>query len=116
VIEVYVADRQRGKTTALLEWARSAPEGEHRIVVCESEQRAMDLLREEYDREDALESWQFVGIREVTPTAWSGVLRGRGGRVVLGIDDLDLVLHRLLGIGFVIGAIAMTGVPMDVPA
>jgi len=111
-----VADRQRGKTTALLEWARSAPEGEHRIIVCHTSARAMELLRAEYDREDGLESWHFVGIEEVTPEAWSGVLRGLGGTVVLGIDDLDLVLHRLLGIGWRIGAFTVTGVPMEVPA
>ena len=111
-----MADRQRGKTTALLEWARRAPAGEHRIIVCHTPQRAMDLLREEYDREDGLESWQFVGIEEVVPEAWSGVLRGRGGKVVLGIDDFDLVLHRLLSINWRIGAFTVTGVPMEVPA
>lgn len=89
-----IRDRQQGKTTDLLAWMREAPEGEHRICVSHARDRAMQLLRENPD----LESWQFVTAEDLRGHgAFSGVLRGRGGRVVLGVDDLDLVLSRLLG-------------------
>jgi hypothetical protein len=105
--EIFVGKRRGGKTTVMLEWMRAAPDGEHRVLVCHSGQEAMRLLHENPD----LESWQFVGIDEVKPPAWSGVLLGRGGRVVLGIDNLDLILSRLIP-WWEIGAVSLTG---DVP-
>lgn len=105
-MKIIVLPRAGGKTHALLEWMRAAPEGEHRIAVCFSGQEAMRLLRENRD----LESWQFVGWNEVFPydgAAWSAVLYGRGGRIVLGIDNLDLILSNLLG--WHVGTVTMTG-------
>lgn len=90
-----VTGRGGGKTTQMLQWMREAPQGEHRIIVCPSGQEAMRLLRENPD----LESWQFVSLEEVMDrdrAAWSGVLHGRGGRVVLGLDNLDMMLDRLI--------------------
>ena len=94
-MEIIVLPRQGGKTTKMLEWIRGAPEGEHRVIVCPTGQEAMRLLRENPD----LESWRFVSMDEVRPGGggWSGVLYGRGGRMVLGIDNLDLMLSRLFG-------------------
>lgn len=97
-MKFWVADRGEGKTTALLEWMRAAPEGEHRVMVCVSEQEAMRVYRSTWDEDDLptdLESWQFVGWREVTPDAWRGVLTGRGGQVVLGIDNVEVILAML---------------------
>jgi hypothetical protein len=114
-LEVAVRSRQMGKTTDLLAWMRRAPEGEHRVLVSHSREEATRLYRSTFSGNDNptdLESWQFVGINEVLPGAWSGVLRGRGGRVVLGIDNLDLVLPMLVGLPWPIGALTMTGTPL----
>jgi hypothetical protein len=89
-----VRARQSGKTTDLLAWVADAPEGEHRVFVTHSKEEAMRVYRENRDR---FESWQFVGIDEVKPGAWAGVIIGRGGRVVLGLDNFDLMLERLVG-------------------
>jgi hypothetical protein len=91
-IGISVLPRGAGKTTRILEWMRAAPEGEHRVCVSATQQEAMRLLRENRD----LESWQFVGPDDVTAKAWSGVLAGRGGQVVLGLDNADLILRRLM--------------------
>ena len=96
-ITFQIGGRQTGKTTAMLDWMQDAPEGDHRVLVCHTGQEAMRLLRESRERGLDLESWQFVGYDELKPGTWSGVLHGRGGRVVLGVDNLDLILGRLLG-------------------
>ncbi len=99
--EIHVTGRQQGKTTKMLEWMRAAPEDEVRVLVSHTRARSMQLLRENPD----LYSWQFVSSEEM--------LRGHTthqairGRIVLGVDDLDLVLQRLLN--FPIGRISMTG-------
>lgn len=93
-----IRDRQTGKTTDLLAWMRDAPEGEHRIYVGASNESAMHVYRSTFvDGVSDLESWQFVGMREVSRDAWGGVLRGRGGVIVLGLDNLDLMLNDLFG-------------------
>ena len=92
-----------GKTAAMLEWMRAAPEGEHRVCVAFSNEEAMRLLRENRD----LESWQFVGPDEPkNGGSWSAVLRGRGGRIVLGVDNVDLWLQRQFR--FEVGAVSLT--------
>lgn len=92
-MEFILRPRQGGKTTDMLAWLRAAPEGEHRIIVSQSPKEAMRLLRENPD----LESWQFVGFEELSsPTIWAGVLYGRGGHIVLGIDNIDLILAELI--------------------
>jgi len=100
-MKVILKARGEGKTERLLAWVRAAPPGEHRVIVSADHQRAMDRLRENRD----LESWQFVGVEEVGPGCWSGVLMGRGGQVVLGLDDLDEVLPRIMG--WRVGAVAI---------
>lgn len=102
-MKVITGDRQTGKTTAMLEWMRSAPRGEHRVCVAHSRHEAMRLLRENPD----LESWQFVSLDDVRDrTAFGGVLRGRGGQVVLGIDNVDLIIQRVLA--WPVGAVSIT--------
>ncbi len=88
-MRVDVSYRQSGKTTRLLKWLRAAKKGEHRVGVFATKQEAMQHLRENPD----LESWQFISAAELrAPRIFSGVLRGRGGEVVLGVDDLDRLL------------------------
>lgn len=90
--------RRGGKTTAMLQWMKEAPEGEHRVCVCFSAFEAMRLLRQSRDADMGLESWQFVSVEDIRgPRALSGVLHGRGGHIVLGFDNLDLWLAMYLG-------------------
>lgn len=112
-----VGGRRVGKTTRLLQWAQEAPEGEHRIVVSMSGQRAMELLRLARQDNLPLESWQFVGYDEVVPGTWPAVLRGRGGKIVLGLDDLDTQMRSLFA-GYEVGMITATGaiVNLNTPA
>ncbi len=92
VLDADIDGRQGGKTTRMLQWLREAPEGEHRVLVCHTEEDAMRVYR---DNRDEFESWQFVGPNDLRdPGAWSGVLMGRGGRIVLGLDNLDLLLRQ----------------------
>ena len=92
-----ICDRGKGKTTRLLEWLLDAPEGEHRVLVSHDRRTTMKLLREARDRGLPVESWQFVSFDEIRTgsNAFSGVLHGRGGHVVLGIDNADIILRGL---------------------
>jgi len=93
-MKAMMAPRGGGKTAAMLAWMRAAPEGEHRVCVCFSAQEAMRLLRENPD----LASWKFVGPDDGRSAgAWSGVLAGHGGRIVLGYDNLDIWLQSRTG-------------------
>jgi hypothetical protein len=101
-MNVVVGSRGTGKTMRMLAWMRAAPEGEHRVLVAHSRDYAMQLYRDNPD----LESWQFVGPEEVKPGAWSGVTYRRGGRIVLGFDNLDLWLQRQMR--WEVGAVSLT--------
>lgn len=113
-LEIVQLDRGEGKTKLLLEWLKDAPEGEHRVLVSHTPEEAMRVYRStRLDGEvSPFESWQFVGVQEIRPGAWAGVLYGRGGRVVLGIDNIDLVLEKL--IGWPVGIVTATGSPAPV--
>ena len=88
----------------MLEWVRKAPPGEHRVIVCATEQQAMDLYRENQD----LESWQFVGPRDIEERGgWEGVLMGRGGSIVLGIDNADWFIQHAARY-WKVGAVSLT--------
>jgi len=106
-IEFHIGGRMSGKTDSMLEWLTEAPEGEHRVIVSVSSARAMRLLSEARARELEVESWQFVGIDEVKHRTWSGVIAGRGGHIVLGLDDLDMMLYQLFG--WTVGRVSATG-------
>lgn len=110
-MKFFIADRQSGKTEKIIEWMIDAPEGEHRVCVSHSHQRAMRLLRECRERRLEVESWQFVGIEEIDKRTWSGVLAGRGGHIVLGIDDLDMSIRHLLV--WPVGFVTATGEQVD---
>jgi len=103
-----VGERSTGKTQAPLEWMREAPEGEHRVMVCHSRQSSMAMLRAAREAGLDLESWQFVCADEVVQSrggGWEGVPYGRGGAIVLGIDNADLILPSLFQqrIGYITG-------------
>lgn len=96
-LEIDVSERQSGRTSRMIAWLLAAPEGEHRVLVCHSHEEAMRQLRESRVERLGLESWQFVGPPPFGAGAWSGVVRGRGERVVLGVDNLDLLLPGMFG-------------------
>jgi len=97
MINFVIGGRHSGKTEAMFKWMLEAPESEHRVCVSHSHERSMRMLRESRERGYNLESWQFVGCEGITQRSWSGVLMGRGGHIVLGLDDVDLQLRLMLG-------------------
>ena len=108
-MNIIVLPRRGGKTHRLLEWMRSAPDGEHRVMLCFSAHDAMRLWRQVREQEgNTLESWQFVSAGDIKDGAWSGVLRGRGGRIVIGVDNADMILQRMLE-PWTLGAVSMDG-------
>lgn len=118
-MEFHVTGRQVGKTHQLLQWMRKAPPGEVRIYVGHNVQAAMDVYRSTFtetneygDKVSEFESWQFVGIQEaMKPGGWSAVRRFNPEvRLVLGIDNLDLVLRQMLYEP--IGRVTATGIPI----
>lgn len=102
-MRVIIRPRQGGKTTEMLEWMKAAAgdDSQHRICVSHSEHEAMRLYLSTWDEDGNptwAESWQFVGPREpFAERPWEGVLRGRGGHIVLGLDNLDLLVGRYAG-------------------
>ena len=110
-VEFHIGGRMSGKTDKMLQWLVDAPEDEHRVIVSISEARAMRLLREARMRELDVESWQFVGVEGITKRSWSGVLFNRGGHIVLGLDDLDMMLYQLFG--WPVHRVSATGVLVD---
>jgi len=110
MIQFRIGGRKTGKTAAMFRWMLEAPEGQHRICVSHTNQRAMDLLRRSREYGYNLESWQFVGLPELMATkgGWEAVLYGRGGHIVLGIDDLDLCITQFID-RWPIGLITATG-------
>lgn len=89
-------DRRRGKTERLLDWMAAAPVSEHRVCVSPTLEESHRVQRIGLER--GLESWQFCSLSETMDRgSWSGVLAGRGGRIVLGLDNIDIMLPALLG-------------------
>lgn len=80
---VILKPRHAGKTTQMLQWLRDTPDG---VMVCATEHEAMRLREENPD----LEGRRFVSATDA---------RNLAGRrpVVLGVDNIDLVLAALLG-------------------
>jgi hypothetical protein len=93
--------RRGGKTTAMLRWMQEAPEGETRVMACFSEQESMRLLRLSREQGLGLESWQFVSAKEARHLSGHPFR----GRVVLGLDNLDIWLSSHFGREVVLGTI-----------
>jgi hypothetical protein len=95
----YGGGRQCGKTTKMLQWMRGLTELSLRdesepipVMVCHTSERAMQLYRSTWDEDRNptwASSWQFIGFDEVE--TYRPFHRNR---VVLGFDDVDLLLHR----------------------
>ena len=97
-IELDLRDRQRGRTTDLLAWARDHST-ESRVIVSATLDRSHRLQREAITTKDPdLESWQFISWEEYhypgRGLMWG--VRRRGLPVVYAIDDLDMILANYL--------------------
>lgn len=96
-MQFHITGRGQGKTTQMLQWMSEAPEAqsdEIRVCVSPHPREAMRLLRLSREMGLGLRSWQFVSIDELNASLWSSV-RGRRN-IVLGFDNLELILSRLI--------------------
>lgn len=111
-MKVLLLPQGQGKTPRLLEWMRSAPVNEWRVGVFHSLEEAHRQMRAAYERgdiPDTYETWQFVALDDVL-SGDGALLSGvnlRGGRIVLGLDNLDLMLRRLIQ-GWPVGLVTLT--------
>lgn len=85
-----IGDRRSGKTTRMIQWLLNAPEGERRVIVTHSESEAHRIRKLIKGMDIEVEQGQVI-------SAGSQDLRGRNPNVVLGIDNLELVLGGLIG-------------------
>lgn len=112
---LWMVGRGRGKTTDLLQWVTEAPEDEIRIFVTFKHEEAMRILRRARDLDLDVESWQFVSWDEIFgPGVWSGVrYANREKRIVLGIDNLDIILRNM--VPWEVGVATLSTRPAPVP-
>lgn len=96
-----IGDRQQGKTTKLLEWARNAPKDVARVCVFATMDDAHRMQRQHaFDRDPnaSLFSWQFISLRELMepgPGFMAGVRQGHKS-IEFGLDDIDHMLAQLI--------------------
>lgn len=111
LLRVAVLPRGLGKTTKLLKWVRAAPKDQYRALVSQSrEARDQAFRQSQTDGGKKLDSHQFIAAEDLAQMARAH-FRGVSGEVVLGVDDVDVILQVLLGCG--VGAVTMTGRPMS---
>jgi hypothetical protein len=91
-MRVIAKPRHEGKTTDLIQWLRDSPDDQSRVIVSANSELSMYLYRQHLEE---FESWQFVGLNEVTQGAWSGV-RLRGKEIVLALDDVDMLIRNAI--------------------
>ena len=105
---VCVRGRQEGKTTALLDWmcAKDKPTNEVRMGVFIRGDLAMGALRQARAEGRMVESWQFVSQHEITSHGiWSAIR----GDIVVGLDDLDIMLDSGIRARWPVGFVTITG-------
>lgn len=110
-MEFIILPRQAGKTHRLIEWMLAAPEGEARIYVTHDQHDAMRMLREQREKGNVppLETWQFMSFREIQGAGvLSAVLKFRTQNIVIGVDNVDLILQMM--VDFPIRRVTATGV------
>lgn len=101
-MKLLIDRRGRGKTTALIEWMRQAPDGELRVYVAHDHLAAMAAYRSTMtENEDGLpvsdlESWQFISWDELADYGPAILAYRRPLNIVLAVDNLDLILRRII--------------------
>jgi hypothetical protein len=107
IVEYDVRLRAAGKTRDLLDWWRERPRS--RVIVVPDQQQAK-LVRKSIEgqrtTEELLQLINFDDLRS------GRLLRGRGD-VEVGIDNLDMILNRLLPPNALLRRVASFGVPAD---
>lgn len=104
---VIVEKQGAGKTAQPIGWLQESPPGECRVLVSHTSEAAMRKLAWARERGLKVGSWQFVGVDEILrPGVLLGVVKS-GDRIVLAVDDLDIVLPMLLK--FPVGAVSALG-------
>lgn len=115
-METVVLEPGGGKTTELIAWMQNPIRDQIRVGVFHNADMSMRMLwhyREYCEQEGLpveLESWQFVCWDELLDRGaalWAAVPGRRN--IVLGLDDLDSVLSRI--IGWPVGLVTMTKGP-----
>lgn len=85
-----LCDRQTGRTTTLIRWAAAGqpPPAPMRYIVCHSLAESSRVFQEA----------QMMGLRIAFPVTWEEMSRMRGLKreVEFGIDNLSIILPRLI--------------------
>ena len=92
-----VGGRASGRTTEMLRWVAESSDGDVRVLISLTSDEAMMNLRRAREMGLEVESWQFIGWEEVRDGRFRGSRIGYPD-VRFGIDNLDLLLSRLLPI------------------
>lgn len=96
-MELDIGGRGSGKTTRVLEWMVAAPSGVTRVAVCHTSTAAMALLYAARNRglvPIPLESWQFIGIEELSSYRPYPMVNGYK-LFEFCVDNLDLAFQDL---------------------
>ncbi|SRR6266498_750352 len=94
-MEIYQAGRQTGKTDHLISWLKFKS---NRVLVVHSAKERARIIKEYPD----IDPVKIFTIESVL----SGRMRGVVGNVVIGVDNLDLILPQILGGS--VGPVTMT--------
>lgn len=82
-MRVFSLQRGHGKTEMMAEWVTSGPD---RVVVTMNEPERLRMIRK-------------YNLKQTDVVTWGSAIRGalRGREVIIGIDNLDMILRQLLG-------------------
>ena len=95
-MRIVVGGRQYGKTRKMLEWMTEAPEDTVRVFVSHTSEEAMRVLRLAREMELNLESWQFIGMAELTYYNPFPMRAAVVRNFEFGFDNVDLVLQEMV--------------------
>ena len=98
-MEIFVAPRQGGKTTTLLQWVVDAPQGTARVLVSPTERESNRLVRESRTSKAfcSAEEWQFVSWEKFTRSGTLPLWATRSfERFEYAIDNLDAIIQQMV--------------------
>ena len=111
MIRLIAGGRQTGRTSALVEWALKEEAGTPRYIVCHSAEEAHRVFREDVDRAEAEER---PPIR--MPITLDELQSYRGQPAIFAVDNLELILSRLLGPNVALATLPPPDVLLAAPA